>query len=519
MAQEPVDLAAIHRIKAEAFQNSKIMDHLFWLTDRHGPRLAGSKQYAAAADWVIARLGEYGIKAWREPFGPFGRSWDWSRFAGHMIEPAYSPLIGFPLAWTPGTNGTITAEAVHAVLSSEADLEKHKGKLRGKIVLIQPAKLIAMSVAPLARRLTEKDIEERQSFDPARASGPPQQQQQMSPADREAQQRFRRKLHQWLVEEGVVLVLQYGYNGDGGTIFAAAGGSREMDQPVPPPMVALTPEHYNRMVRLLEKKIPVKLEFTIEAALGAKAEDSFNVIGEIPGTTKKEEVVMIGGHLDSWHGGTGATDNATGTAVAIEAMRILQSLNVPFPRTIRIGLWGAEEQGLHGSINYVKQHFADRADMKLKPEFHKFSVYFNSDTGTGKFRAIGLGGNEMARPIFEAWIAPLRDLGIVGVIGNSANPLRSPGGTDHTSFDYVGLPGFNFLQDPMEYSTRTHHSNMDTYDRVQRGDVMQAAAIMAVFAYHAAMRKEMMPRKPLPEPKPWREESRPAPASPPRTGN
>jgi hypothetical protein len=514
-AQEPVDLAAIHKIKAEAFQNSKVMDHLFWLTDRYGPRLAGSKGYANAATWVSERLNEYGIKSWRESFGPFGRSWEWSRFSAHMLEPSYAPLIGFPMAWTPGTKGKVTGEPLLAILKTDADLEKWKGKLRDRIVLTEPAKDIQMITQPQGRRWTDKELAERaMTPDPSRQFGGPAP--AGPPVDREAQQRFRQKLMKFLSEEAPAIVVQYGYNGDGGTIFASSFGSRDMKDPVPPPAVVITPEHYNRIVRLLEKKIPVKLEFEVAAQMGDKAEDSFNVIGEIPGTSKKDEVVMIGGHLDSWHSGTGATDNATGTAVAIEAMRILKSLNVQFPRTIRIGLWGGEEQGLLGSIAYVKQHFADRADMKTKPEYNKLSVYFNSDTGTGKFRGIQLMGNEMARPIFESWMAPFRDLGLTTITGNTANELRAPGGTDHTSFDYVGLPGFGFLQDPMEYQTRTHHSNMDVYDRVQKGDLMQSAAIMAAFAYHAAMRGEMMPRKPAPKAKPWPGQGSERPAA---TGN
>jgi Zn-dependent M28 family amino/carboxypeptidase len=245
------------------------------------------------------------------------------------------------------------------------------------------------------------------------------------------------------------------------------------------------------------------LEFDIRAQVGDKEEQSYNIVGEIPGGRKKDEVVMIGGHFDSWHGGTGATDNGTGSSVAIEAMRILKALNVQMDRTVRIALWSGEEEGLLGSIAYVKNHFADRADMKTKPEYDKLIAYYNSDTGTGKFRGIGVSGNDMVVPIFEAWIKPFSDMGITVVSGQSQAANRAPGGTDHTSFDYAGLNGFGFMQDPMEYGTRTHHSNMDVYDRVQRGDVMQSAAIMASFAYHTAVRPEALPRLPKPKPQPW----------------
>ncbi len=509
-AQEMADLNAIHRIKAEGFQNSQIMETLFWLTDAKGPRVTNSKGYRDAAEWAIAKLKEYGLQNVHTEAFPFGTSWNWKRFSGHMIEPAYSPLIGFPMAWTPGTNGMIEGEAVFAPIRAEADFDKFRGKLKGKMVLTQDAKNVLPQTAPLGRRLSDKDLEDRAAGDPTGRGGRPDASTAggappPTPEARAAATRFRTKLNQFLKDEGVAVSLQAGYNGDGGTVFAAQAASYKAGTAIPPPTVALTPEHYDRILRLIEHKIPVKLAFDIQTEITAP-EDSFNIIGEITGTSKRDEIVMIGGHFDSWHGGTGATDNATGTSVAMEAMRILKSLNVPFKRTIRIGLWGGEEEGLLGSIDYVKKHYADRADMKLKPEFSKLDVYFNSDTGTGKFRGISVGGNDEVLPIFKAWAKPLRDLGFQVVLGASSAPLTAPGGTDHTTFDYAGLPGFGFLQEPMEYQSRTHHSNMDTYDRVQKGDVMQSAVIMAVFAYHAAMRDQMIPRKEIPAPKPWRAE-------------
>jgi len=263
-------------------------------------------------------------------------------------------------------------------------------------------------------------------------------------------------------------------------------------------MVVVTPEHYNRVVRLLDHNIPVKLEFDIQAQF-FEPTDSFNVVGEIPGGRKKDEVVMLGAHLDSWHGGTGATDNATGSAVAIEAVRILKTLNLKMDRTVRIALWGGEEEGLLGSEAYVKQHFADRETMLPKPEYFKLSAYYNDDTGTGRFRGISAQGNDDVKPIFEQWLKPFNDLGATTVANVTAEATRRPSATDHTSFAFVGLPGFNFVQDPMDYSTRTHHSNMDLYDRVQPGDMMQCAAIMAAFVYNTAMRDQMMPRVPMPK--------------------
>ncbi|HMD50085.1 MAG TPA: M20/M25/M40 family metallo-hydrolase [Bryobacteraceae bacterium] len=508
-SQETVDLSVIHRIKAEAFENSQVMDHIFYLTDVHGPRLTGSPGYKEAGDWVVSRLKEYGLaNVQEEPWGPFGRGWTYSRFAGHMIAPQYQPLIGAPLAWTPGTNGAVQGEAIYAPIATEADLEKFKGKLRGKVVLIMPLKTINMIMEPPGHRLTDTELEARaQMTDPARLAGlgaglfagpggqPP-------PEERERRTQFRRKMNQFLKDEGALVVLQYGNSGDGGTVFVQGGGSQDPKEPIPAPMAAVTPEHYNRVVRLLQHNIPVQLEFDIEAHFIDSPTDSFNVVGEIPGGSKKDELVMLGAHLDSWHSGTGATDNATGSSVAIEAVRILKTLNLKMDRTVRIALWGGEEEGLLGSQAYVKKHFADRESMEPKPEYFKLAAYFNDDTGTGRFRGIGAQGNDQVKPIFEAWLKPFHDLGATTVGGVTGRSAGRPGGTDHTSFDYVGLPGYNFIQDPMEYNTRTHHSNMDVYDRVQPGDVMQCAAIMAAFVYNAATRPEMLPRIPMPKPIP-----------------
>ena len=300
-----------------------------------------------------------------------------------------------------------------------------------------------------------------------------------------------------LTDEGVAVAIRIGAGrSEGGTVFGQAGGSRDAKEPTPPPMIALTPEHYNRIARLLDRKVPVKLEVDVSARFVDARTDSVNVIGEIEGGRKKQEVVMIGAHLDSWHGGTGATDNAAGSAVMIEAMRILKTLNLRLDRTVRLGLWGGEEQGLLGSRAYVTAHFADRADMKLKPEHATLSAYFNVDNGSGKIRGVFLQGNDAMRPIFETWLKPFQDLGATTI------SIRGTGGTDHLSFDAVGLPGFQFIQDQLEYDSRTHHSNMDVYDRVQRNDMMQMAAFVASFVYNAANREELLPRKPLPKPQP-----------------
>lgn len=508
IAQERVDLSIVHRIRAEAFENSKVMDHLFYLTDVYGPRVANSPGYQQAADWVVKRMQEYGIAAKLEKW-EFGRGWDCSHYEGHLLEPQYAPIIGFPLVWAPGTNGDVTGEPMLAMLRTAEDLDKFKGKLNGKIVMISQPRTLAPLTAPLGRRYTEAELSETANapepgaspfgFGRPRGDQPPSAFDQRSPMNMAQMREFRTKLIQFLHDEAPALVIQSGAGfSEGGNVIGAQGGSQDPKVPIPPPMVVITPEHYNRIVRLLEHKIPVKVSFNIKAQVLENMKDSVNVIAEIPGGKKKDEIVMLGGHLDSWQGGTGATDNGAGSAVMIEAMRILKSLNISFDRTIRMGLWSGEEEGLLGSRAYVKEHFADPEVMKPAAEHAKLSGYFNIDNGTGKIRGIYLQGNDMVRPLFEAWLEPFHDLGATTVT------IRNTGGTDHQSFDAVGLPGFQFIQDPVEYGTRTHHSNMDTYDRIQKGDLMQISAIVASFAYNTAMRDEMLPRKPLPKPQPRR---------------
>jgi Zn-dependent M28 family amino/carboxypeptidase len=280
----------------------------------------------------------------------------------------------------------------------------------------------------------------------------------------------------------------------GGTVFVQSGGNRGVNDPPVPAQVALAAEHYGILIRNVEKGLPVTLEMNIENEFHDDDLNSFNVIGEIPGTDKADEVVMVGAHFDSWHTGTGATDNAAGSAVMMEVMRILKATALPLRRTVRIALWTGEEQGLFGSQAYVRDHFANRTTMALKPDHAKMSVYFNVDNGTGQIRGVYTEGNESARPVFEAWMQPFRDFGMT-----TLSP-RGTGGTDHTNFDAVGLPGFQFIQDSIEYDTRTHHSNMDVYERLQSKDLMQNAVIVASFVYNAATREELFPRKPLPQP-------------------
>jgi carboxypeptidase Q len=505
-SQESIDLGVLNDIKAQAFYNSQVMDHLFYLSEVYGPRVTDSPNHQAAAEWVMERLKFYGLKnVHLEPWGPFGNSWQYKKFYGALVEPNYAPFIGFPLAWTPSTPGAVTSEAIYAPLHGPEDFAKYKGKLHGKIVLIADMRVLEMHTEVEAHRLTSEEIQQRTlTPDPSRPAGFGGARRAAGPVPvpttAASAVQLRNEINKFLIDEGAAAALTPGVNGDGGTVFATWGGSQDPTAPIAPPMAAITPEHYNRLVRLLQHGITPKITLDIETQTYTDHPMGFNVVGEIPGTTKKEEVVMLGGHLDSWQGGTGATDNGTGSSVAVEAVRILTTLHKPMARTIRITLWGGEEEGLLGSKAYVQQRFAPRDTMKLTPEYAKLDAYYNDDSGSGRFRGISAAGNLLTKSIFEQWIAPIRDLEIEAVTGATAGPVKEPGGTDSQSFLWIGQPGFGFMQDPLEYGSRTHHSNMDLYDRVQPGDVMQGAAIEAWFVYNTATRPDMLPRIPTPAP-------------------
>ncbi len=444
-----------------------------------------------------------------------------------MLKPEYSQIIGYSRAWSPGTKGMVTGEPILAPIKTEADMEKYKGKLKGKIVLTdEPIPLLPptdpffkrYTDAELADNLMAPDPSQRQSSYPTSAGpqptrGAPTASTSGQPFNREAMRALRNKINEFMIAEGALLTVSQSARLGGGTVFGSAAGSRDVKDPLPPPAVSLSGEQYNRIARLIEKKVPISLEFDIRNTFYEKEQDSFNVIAEIPGSSKADEVVMLGGHLDSEPFGTGATDNASGVAISMEAFRILKTLNVKMARTVRLALWSGEEQGLLGSAAYVAKHFADPEKMELKPEHEKISAYYNLDNGAGKIRGIYLQGNDMLRPVFEAWLAPFKDLGANTVT------IRTTGSTDHASFDAVGIPGFQFMQDALDYFSRTHHSNMDTFDRLQAGDMMQASAVMASFVYHTANREELLPRKDLPKPRPRRGGPGGGGATPPTTGN
>ncbi|HEX4824266.1 MAG TPA: M20/M25/M40 family metallo-hydrolase [Candidatus Polarisedimenticolaceae bacterium] len=535
---EKVDLATVHRIKDEAFRGSKVMEHLFFLTDANGPRLTNSPGQRAAADWAVRTIKSWGIdNAHQETWGKFGRGWSLKRFTMNLEAPVYAPLQGVPLAWSSGTNGVVSGEPVVAVLFGAQEMEKrddrdpakldahitkyiadNKGKLHGKFVLLTEPREMTLPTEAESHRLDEKELGDLQKAPEPIAALPihwpitslpddPKKREQLFASapfavrnDLSDRLRHTRdRLNTFFKEEGVAAVLSGDSRGMGGILFAEAAGSYEDGAPIPPPRISLAPESYDRLCRLVDKKIPVRIALDMEATFDEKDLDGKNVVAEIEGGSKKDEVVMLGAHLDSWHSGTGATDNAAGSAVVLEAMRILKTLGLKMDRTVRLGLWTGEEQGILGSSGYVTKHFADMVTMRTLPEHAKLSGYFNIDNGTGKIRGVYLQGNDMMRPIFAAWLAPFEDLGAKTI------SIHDTGGTDHLPFDAVGLPGFQFIQDPLDYSTRTHHSNVDVYDHVQAADLMQAAAILASVVYDAATRPEMLPRKPMPKPLPPKE--------------
>jgi hypothetical protein len=601
LQRERLHTDVVAKIKEEGMQRSRVMESISFLTDVHGPRLTGSPITRQAGEWAKGRLSEWGLENARlETWGTFGRGWTLEGFTANQVAPNFYPLIAFPKAWSPSLPAAVRAQPIYLDVNTEKDLDNYRGKLHRAIVLISPPREVkALFEAPASRQSDERllALANSDGSSPgfrgsrggpggtpavgtpaagggARGSGNSGGTPPVGPGATAADQRFSTQLQQkkWdlCYEEGAAVVLEPA-RGDGGTMFVssatmpsrASGSDRSqgntnpfsrgprpwaLDAPPILPQVVLAVEHYNRLVRMIQKGSKVEVEIDLASRYHPEDPTSFNVLAEIPGSDLKDEVVMLGGHFDSWHSGTGATDNAVGCGVALEAVRILQAIGAKPRRTIRIALWTGEEQGLLGSQAYVAEHFGRRiggtggsrgsqrgsgggggggssdgqpgggqgrgqrggppARYELKPAHEKFCGYFNLDNGTGKIRGVYLQGNEAVRPIFRAWLAPFSELGALTLTQSNT------GGTDHLSFDGVGLPGFQFIQDPLEYNTRTHHSSMDVFDRIQEDDVKQASIIMASFVYHAAMRDEKLPRKPLTGEVTRPAEARPAEAKP-----
>jgi len=512
---EKVDLDVVAQIRDEGFRHSKVMDIMSELSDHIGPRLTGSPNMKRANEWTRDQLSAWGLQnAHLEAWGPFGRGWEQQYVSVRMTSPDITPLYAYPKAWTPGTNGAVSGQAIWVNIQSKEDMDKLKGQLAGKIVFNGPMRDVLPQDKAALTRYDEKQLDDIYEFQAQeRRGGPP-----FDAAELRRRQALARDVQKFFADEKPLAVIEAS-RGDGGTMFVQSGGPYQADQPqATVPQLVMTVEHWSRIVRLLQKKYDVSLELDVRTKFFDDAKDQWDTIAEIPGTDPKlkDEVVMLGAHLDSWHAGTGATDNGAGSAAGMEAMRILKTLadrGVIKPRrTIRIALWSGEEQGLLGSRAYVKNHFGGREDLPgqndvpafqrrqgpltLKPEQAKLAAYFNIDNGTGKIRGIYCQENAAVRPIFEQWFVPFHDLGAQTV------SLRNTGGTDHLSFDAVGIPGFQFIQDPVEYDTRTHHSNMDVFERIQPSDMMQMSVIEATFVYLAAQRDEKLPRKALPRDEP-----------------
>ena len=505
---QPVDQTTLAAIRAEALSGSQVMDHVSWLSDVYGPRVTGTPAIEGARRWATEQLQAWRLSNVHEERFAFGQGWSLKRFHAHMTAPQVMPLIGYPKSWSSSTAGTVTAQVVRTDIRTPADLDTYRGTLRGKIVLPQPARDVPLLDGDVVLRMSDAQLDEAAQMPVPPVAIPPRPDPGPS---------FEPLLQQFYVDEGVVAVLDRGRDAvlmgagsglpyqtqrtDGGTIFVGRGGPRYEDAGSLVPAVTLAVEHYNRMVRILDKGLSVQVELHVDAEFHPETTatdgmNAFNLLAEIPGTDLADQVVMLGAHFDTTHAGTGATDNAAGVAAMMEAMRILQAVGARPRRTIRLALWGAEEQGLLGSREYVRRHFGDTATMTLTPAHEKLSGYFNLDNGAGRLRGLWLQENYAVAPIFQEWLTSLGDLGVT-----TLGPRRVSG-TDHVSFDAIGLPAFQFMQDRLEYNSRTHHSNMDVVDRVQRDDVVQMAAVAATFAYNTAMRDERLPRKPLPRVEP-----------------
>jgi len=498
-AQVPgVDQATIAKIRGEAITNSQAMETHWWLSEGLGPRPTGSPGYQAAADWAMKKFNEWGLKNVHVERFPFGQGWTIDRFSVHLLTPQPQPLIGLPRWYSGSTNGTVTSDVVYVKATNEAELSKYKGQLVGKIVVLQAPRRVRMLEERVVLKMNDADWAEAMTLPEPR------------PETRNTPPQFPQVLQRFLVAEGAAVVLDRGGDGDlsaggsdlswqtqrvdGGTIFPGNGGSRDPKEAKQVPSATLAVEHYNRIVRLLEHGQPVRMEVNIQTKFHPETNpegNAFNIIAEIPGSDLANEVVIMGAHFDTYPYATGSTDNTTGSTAMIEALRVIQKLGLKPRRTIRLCLWAAEEQGLLGSRNYVERHFFDSKTNTPKPEHAGVQAYFNLDNGTGRILGIWGQGNTGAMKNFEQWGQALKDLGWKNVSPRSVTQ------TDHGSFENAGIPGFQFIQERLEYNSRTHHSNMDTFDHVQPDDVKQQGAVAAVFAWYAANIPEKLPRKPL----------------------
>lgn len=499
-AQDAVDLSTIKKIREEGLSRSKVMDIAFNLTDKNGSRLTNSEGYMRAANYAKETLGAWGVEnAVIDAWGEFGKGWDLQKMYLAMTAPYYKPLLAWPKTWTAGTKGLKKGSLFMVTLKDSASLMAYEGKLKGKLIIVEQLDPYKISFKADAVRYTDDELAKMAEATPqgggrgAQTSDTAQMRrmrEQYARTGAGSAMRVATMLKAMAMKEGAIGMLTTSIRNHDGTIFAQGGGAYKGVDPENFLDMAMGIEDYNTLVRILKSGTEISMEADIKVKFQDKDLQGYNVIAEIPGTDPvlKNEVVMIGAHLDSWQSGTGSTDNAAGSAVMMEVMRILKTIGVQPKRTIRIGLWSGEEQGLLGSRGYVKKTFMDDAGKPNKAH-EQFSAYYNIDNGTGKIRGIYLQGNADCAQLFTDWFAPFHDLGAKTVT------ISNTGGTDHQSFDGVGLPGFQFIQDPIEYNTRTHHSNMDVYDHLIEDDLKQMATIVAAFVYNSAQKETKIPRK------------------------
>ncbi len=503
-AGETIDADTNWKIRREAAENSRIMAVIHQLTDVYGARLTGSPDFKAACDWALRQMENWGLENGRLEKWDFGHpGWNNERYSVRVVSPYKDNLDARVIAWTPDTKGAVRAGAVQIAPPDRpspeqltAFFESAKDKVRGRIVLVGAHTRVPVQFNPSYKRREEADL--RAQFDPVHPAPAAQPKQQPGPADginlldpRQVEQ----KIDEFLVENGALAKIADAARAHG-QISVFANRSYSAARAVPG--VVIRNEDYGRMSRILAGGNPVEMEIDIRNTVYPDDTLSVNAIAEIPGSDKKREVVMLGAHIDSWHAGTGATDNATGVAVMMEAARILKKLGVQPRRTIRVALWGGEEQGLLGSKAYVRDHFGTYESPQ--PDFPALSAYLNLDSGTGRIRGAFLFGPPEAASVLRPMLEAFADLGVAGV---AATKSRSYGGTDSTSFSWAGLPGITLSQDPIEYMTHTWHTDLDTYERVLEDDLKQCATVVASLAYHLAMREEILPRFPadsMPQP-------------------
>jgi hypothetical protein len=514
-ADEPIDLDAVTKIRDQGFRHSEVMDLVWHLSEGVGPRLTGSPQELEAHRWAETTFEEWGLQAWLESYD-FGRGWTMERAQVRMLQPYVQPLEALPGAWSPGTDGPVQGKVVRATLESDEDLEEWSGKLEGAIVLLEDAAEPKQIDADLFRRHDEVRLEELEMYRiPGEGWGDWRKR-------RLKRYKFWKKLMAFLEEEGVLATIEPSSRDNGLVRVTGNRSNREGERPLGVASLTMTTAHYNRLIRMLDRDIEPVLEIDVAVRWFEEDGKGYNTLADLPGSDLASQFVLAGGHLDSWHAGTGATDNAAGCAVVMEALRIIKDAGLQPRRTIRAAFWSGEEQGYMGSREYVKRHIATRPETTDPEQLElpswarkqtwpiqplaghaKISAYFNIDNGGGQIRGIYAEENAAIVPIFEAWLGPFADLGAETVT------MRRTGGTDHQPFDWVGIPGFQFIQDSMDYMGRTHHSNVDTYDHLNPDDLKKSAVILASFLWHAANRDELLPRKPMPtEPKEAKEETK-----------